>query len=158
MLAPRTHDESIPPTMTTAHEVGPAALVDRLRQAINDHDLDALVDCFAPGYRNETPVHPERGFTGGDQVRKNWAQIFAAIPDVTADVLACAVDGNRVWSEWEHRGTRSDGSHHVMRGVIIFGVVEDQAVWARFYLEAVQPGAGGVDEAVHRQVRPGGAS
>ena len=144
--------------MTAANEVGPAALVDRLRQATNDHDLDALVDCFTLDYHNETPVHPERGFTGRDQVRKNWAQIFAAIPDVTTDVLACAVDGDRVWSEWEHRGTRRDGSRHLMRGVIIFGVVEDRAAWAHFYLEPVQESVGGVDEAVRRQVRPDGAS
>lgn len=142
--------------MTTARQVGPAALVDRLRQATNDHDLEVLIDCFAPDYSNETPVHPERGFTGRDQVHKNWTQIFAAIPDVTTDVLACAVDGDIVWSEWEHRGTRRDGSRHLMRGVIILGVVEGRAAWARFYLEPVQPGGGGVDEAVHRQVRPGG--
>lgn len=138
--------------MTTAQEPGPAALVERLCQATNNRDLEALVDCFAADYRNETPVHPERGFIGRDQVRRNWTQIFAALPDVTTEVLTCAVDGDRVWSEWEHRGTRRDGSPHVLRGVIIFGVVEGRAAWARLYLEPVQPGAGGVDEFVHRQV------
>jgi ketosteroid isomerase-like protein len=132
---------------------GPAALVERLRQATNDHDLDAVVDCFAEDYRNETPVHPERGFIGRAQVRKNWEQIFAAIPDVTVDVLRCATEGDCVWSEWEHRGTRPDGSRHVMRGVVILGVVDDRAAWARFYLEPVQDAGGGVDEAVRRQVQ-----
>ena len=47
-----------------------------------------------------------------------------AIPDVTRDVLRCAVDGDTVWTEWEHRGTRRDGSPHLMRGVIIFGVAD----------------------------------
>ena len=75
-----------------------------------------------PDYRNETPAHPQRGFTGRDQVRRNWEQIFAAIPDLTAEVLRCAVDGDTVWTEWEHRGTRPDGSRHLMRGVVIFGV------------------------------------
>ena len=130
--------------MTPAQKAGPAALVERLRQATNDHDLDAVVDCFAADYRNETPVHPERGFTGQEQVRRNWEQIFAAIPDVSTDVLRCAVDGDSVWSEWEHRGTRRDGSRHVMRGVVIFGVVDDRAAWARFYLEPVEENAGGV--------------
>ena len=132
---------------------GPAALVERLRQATNDHDLDAVVDCFAEDYRNETPVHPERGFIGRAQVRKNWEQIFAAIPDVTVDVLRCATEGDCVWSEWEHRGTRPDGSRHVMRGVMILGVVDHRAAWARFYLEPVQDAGGGVDEAVRRQVQ-----
>ena len=137
--------------MTTQRGDGPAALVQRLRQATNDHDLDALAGCFAAGYRNETPAHPERGFTGRDQVRKNWAQIFAAVPDVRAEVLRCVEDGDTAWSEWEHRGTRPD-----MRGVVIFGTVNGLASWARFYLEPVQGGSGGVDEAVRSQVSPGG--
>jgi ketosteroid isomerase-like protein len=134
----------------------PAALVRRLLQATNEHDLERIVACFAPDYRNETPAHPERGFTGRDQVRQNWKQIFAAIPDLTAEVLRCAVEGDTVWSEWEHRGTRSDGSAHLMRGVVIFGVADGRAAWARFYLEPVQRGAGNVDQAVQRQVTPGG--
>jgi ketosteroid isomerase-like protein len=142
---------------TSGHRDG-ADLVERLRKATNDHDLEALVACFATDYRNETPAHPERGFVGREQVRKNWTQIFASIPDLTTDVLRCTVDGESVWTEWEHRGTRPDGSAHVMRGVVIFGVTDGVAAWARFYLEPVQPGAGSVDEAVRRQVGPDGAS
>jgi len=73
---------------------GPAAMVERLRLASNDHDIEAVAGCFAADYRNETPVHPQRGFTGRDQVRRNWEQIFAAIPDLTVKVLRCAVDGD----------------------------------------------------------------
>jgi len=61
-------------------------MVERLRVASNEHNLPALVGCFAADYRNETPAHPERGFTGRDQVRRNWEQIFA-IADFRADVL-----------------------------------------------------------------------
>jgi hypothetical protein len=43
-----------------------------------------------------------------------------------------------------------------MRGVVIFGVVDGLAAWARFYLEPVQQAAGAVDDAVNRQVTPGG--
>ena len=60
----------------------PNAFVDRLLQATNDHDLEALVACFADDYENETPVHPARGFRGREQVRRNWEQIFAHVPDV----------------------------------------------------------------------------
>ena len=142
--------------METAQQgSGAAAMVERLRQATNDHDLDALVACFAPDYRNETPAHPERDFTGRDQVRQNWTQIFAAIGDLRAEVLRAAVDGDTVWSEWEHRGTRPDGTAHLMRGVVIFGVVDGLATWARFYLEPVQEGGGGVEAAVRRQVSGG---
>jgi ketosteroid isomerase-like protein len=134
----------------------PAAMVSRLERATNEHDLEKLVACFAADYRNETPAHPERGFTGREQVRANWTQIFAAIPDVICEVLRCTVDGDTVWSEWEHRGTRPDGSAHLMRGVVIFGVADGLAAWARFYLEPVQVAAGTVDRAVRDQVLPGG--
>jgi len=140
------------------HKDGPVAMVERLQEATNDHDLAALVACFAPDYRNETPAHPERGFTGRDQVARNWTQIFAAIPDVRVEVLRCAVDGDTAWSEWEHRGTRPDGTAHLMRGVVIFGVVDGLASWARFYLEPVETSSGGVGEAVRRQVSSGGPS
>jgi len=132
---------------------GPGALVERLCQATNAHDLEALASCFAVDYRNDTPVHPARGFRGRAQVRKNWEQIFTAVPDIAAQVHWVA-DQEIAWSEWEMRGTRRDGSAHVMRGVVIFGVKNGEASWARFYLEPVQEGGGGVDDAVRRAVVP----
>jgi ketosteroid isomerase-like protein len=136
----------------TAHDGDPVATVRRLEAAVAARDLAAVVACFAPAYRNETPVHPERGFTGREQVRDNWTQIFRAIPDLEATVLRLAVDGSAVWSEWEHRGTRPDGSPHLMRGVVIFGVEAGLIDWARFYLEPVEHGAGGITQAVRRHV------
>ena len=134
----------------------PAAALARLERATNAHDLAAVVACFAPDYKNDTPAHPERSFIGRDQVRRNWEQIFAGIPDLTATVQRSAVSGDEVWSEWEHRGTRRDGSTHLMRGVIIFGLGNELLTWARFYLEPVQEGGGNVDAAVRRQVGAAG--
>ena len=131
---------------------GAAGVLARLERATNAHDVNAVVACFAPDYRNDTPAHPERSFTGREQVRRNWEQIFAAVPDITATVLRSVVDGNEVWSEWEHRGSRRDGSAHVMRGVVIFGVASGLLIWARFYLEPVQEGGENVDAVVRRQV------
>lgn len=130
------------------------ALVERLRQAVDAHDLDAVVDCFTPDYRNETPAHPGRGFAGSDQVRTNWQRIFAGVRDISAEVLRTAIDGDAVWSEWEMRGTRPDGEPHLMRGVIVFGVADRRAAWARFYLEPVDTGEGGVDAAISTIVEP----
>jgi len=130
----------------------PAPLVDRLRQAVDDHDLDAIVECFTPDYRNETPAHPGRGFRGRDQVRKNWERILSGLPDVTAHVFRTAVDGDVVWTEWELSGHRPDGVAQMMRGVFIFGVAGTQFQWCRFYLEPVDAGDGGVDAAVSQIV------
>jgi ketosteroid isomerase-like protein len=138
-----THDDTID---------GGAGVLTRLERATNAHDLNAVVACFAADYRNETPAHPERSFRGREQVRANWEQIFTFIPDIAATVLRSAVNGDEVWSEWEHRGTRRDGSAHVMRGVVIFGVGNGLLTWARFYLEPVQEDGGNVDATVRRQV------
>jgi ketosteroid isomerase-like protein len=134
---------------------GPAGLVHRLTEAINARDLEAMVACFAPDYRNETPVHPSRGFTGRDQVRRNWEQIFAFIPNLTAEILRLAVHDDVVWTEMEHRGTRRDGSPHLMRGVAIFGVRDSKAAWVRFYLEPVDEDDIDVDEAVRLHLGAG---
>jgi ketosteroid isomerase-like protein len=123
-------------------------IAERLRSAVAAHDLDALVDCFAEDYVNETPVHPGRGFTGRAQVRENWGRIFAAVPDVAATTPRVTVDGATVWSEWEMTGTRPDGSPHLMRGVMIFTVADDRATQCRFYLEPVDA----ADDNVHAAV------
>src|SRR5256885_14662922 len=124
------------------------AIATRLHDAVNAHDLDAMVECFATEFVNETPVHPARSFRGRDQVRKNWAQIFAAVPDLEADMVDSARNGDTVWTEWEMRGTRLDGAPHLMRGVSIFKVGDDSFASVRFYLEPVEQAGGGVDAAV----------
>ncbi len=126
--------------------------IERLVEATNRHDLEALVGCFAEDYRNETPAHPARGFHGAAQVRRNWEEIFAFVPDIHARVLRSAVDGDAVWTEWEMRGTRRDGSAHRMAGVIVFGVDGGLIRWARFYLERVDEDEATVDEARREQV------
>jgi len=136
----------------TTARVEPGALVERLCQAANDHDLDALTRCFARDYRNETPAHPARGFQGRGQVRRNWEQIFAGVPDIRAEVRWIA-DDRTAWSEWEMRGTRRDGASHVTRGVVIFGVESSEFTWAHFYLEPVEEGGGDVNDAVRRAAR-----
>jgi hypothetical protein len=67
------------------------SVVIRLRDAMNEHDLEALVDVFDPDFVSETPAHPQRTFRGADQVRRNWEQIFAGVPDLQADLLDATV-------------------------------------------------------------------
>src|SRR3954452_1254026 len=135
----------------------PQAVVERLLAATNAHDLDALVDCFSDDYRNETPAHPGRSFEGRSQVRANWTQIFAAVPDVTAEITSSAVAGDVVWSEWEMKGNRRDGVGHLMRGVIIFDTADEAIISSRFYLEPVDSNVEDADQAV-RLLAPNGSS
>jgi ketosteroid isomerase-like protein len=120
----------------------------RLRDVTNAHDLDGIVACFRDDYVLTAPCHPSRSFVGTEQVRRNWAGIFAAVPDLRVDVVAAAVDGDTVWSQWEMRGTRPDGLAHLMRGVIVFEVVEGRAAAAQFFVEPVDADTTTADEAI----------
>ncbi|HEY8702930.1 MAG TPA: nuclear transport factor 2 family protein [Arthrobacter sp.] len=129
---------------------GPLATVLHLLEATNRHDLDALVECFSPQYVNETPAHPLRGFTGREQVRRNWAQIFAAAPDTAVTLTGHSVTGPHVWAELVFDGTLPDGSRNLLAGVIIFRVEGGSISSARFYLEPVERVSGSVGDAIGR--------
>jgi ketosteroid isomerase-like protein len=129
-------------------------VIERLQRATDEHDLDGIVGCFAADYRNETPAHPARGFTGRDQVRANWEMILQSVPDITVRTTRMVVDGGTVWCEMEHHGTRRDGTPHAMTGVILFEVADGLIQSARFYLEPVDASSGGVIDAIRGQVTP----
>ena len=39
---------------------GVRSLIERVRNAINRHDLDGFLDCFHEAYESEQPLDPER--------------------------------------------------------------------------------------------------
>jgi hypothetical protein len=41
----------------------PSTVVECIVEAQNDHDLEGMLEWFAPDYETKTPVHPERNFT-----------------------------------------------------------------------------------------------
>ncbi|MEO6532030.1 MAG: nuclear transport factor 2 family protein [Pseudolysinimonas sp.] len=136
---------------TTTPQREPMAVVARLLDATNTHDLAALTSCFATDYVNTSPAHPSRGFTGREQVNANWSQLFASIPDLQARITNSAVSGSVVWSEWTMTGTRADGSAHEMAGVILFTVRDGEIAHANFYLEPVERQSGTVADNIRRQ-------
>jgi hypothetical protein len=112
-------------------------IAERLEAAMNAHDIDAFVALFAPDYDSAQPAHPDRAFTGSEQVRANWSEIFAGVPDFRAELLRSSSDGDTLWTEWEWTGA---GLH--MAGVIVFGVRDERFAWARLYVEPVEQGEG----------------
>jgi ketosteroid isomerase-like protein len=131
---------------------GTRGVVHRLQAATNAHDLDALVACFAPDYLSEIPTHPARSFRGSVQVRRNWTQILAGVPDLHSELVREVVEGNVAWAEWEWSGTRRDGAPHLMRGTTILGIEGDSIAWARFYMEPVIDDGAPVEAAVAKAV------
>jgi ketosteroid isomerase-like protein len=129
-------------------------MTNRMLSAMNAHDLDAFVDCFAADYDSQQPAHPNRAFRGSDQVRKNWQGVFAGIPDFTAELLLSAevAEGVEV-SEWRWQGTHTDGSAFGMQGMIVTGVRQDQIAWQRLYMEPIEMGGSNIDEMVQETYR-----
>ena len=130
-------------------------IMGRLLTAMNAHELDAFVACFAEDYESEQPAHPSRAFRGSDQVRKNWEGVFAGVPDFTAElVLSRVTDEGVEVGEWRWRGTHTDGAPFAMQGVIIAGIRDYQIAWARLYMETVEQGGVDIDEMVQETYRP----
>jgi hypothetical protein len=74
-----------------------------------------------------------------EDVRTNWAEVIADVPDLRVEVPAAVQDGSTIWTEWRAYGTARSGALLEIRGVIIFGVDGDERVaWSRMYLEPVE--------------------
>jgi ketosteroid isomerase-like protein len=107
----------------------------KMEAAINAHDIDAFVNCFTDDLVSEQPVHPERNFTGAEQVRKNWTALFAQVPDLQAKLMSQTIADNLGWSEWHWQGNYINGTELNMRGVVVVGLRENTIAWARLYME-----------------------
>jgi hypothetical protein len=125
-------------------------VIERMAEALNRHDLKGFLECFDPNYRSEQPAHPNRGFGGKEQVRKNWSSMFESFPDFEAQLLRHTADAGVVWGEW-HWAARDLN----MAGVTIMGVEDDRFVWARLYMEPVEENGQDIDEAM-RTITGGG--
>ena len=130
-------------------------MINQLLAAMNSHDLDAFVGCFAPDYRSEQPAHPSRAFEGSDKVRENWASVFAGVPDFNAELMVSSTtdDGIEI-GEWRWSGTHTDGSPFAMRGVTVMGIEGERIAWARLYMDTVEPDGADIDQMVHDTYRP----
>jgi ketosteroid isomerase-like protein len=134
--------------MSASDVATPRAVAAALVDAMNAHDIDAFVSLFAPDYDSRQPAHPDRAFVGSEQVRTNWSAVFAGVPDFHAELVATAVEGDTLWSEWRWHGTHEDGSSLEMAGVIICGVQAGRITWARLYVEPVEQDGEGIDAVV----------
>jgi ketosteroid isomerase-like protein len=110
--------------------------IDRLRDAIDSGDAERVADCFTDDYTAVFPLRPADGFTGSEQVRRNWAAMFARVPGLRARVLRRASSGDELWSEWEMSGTGA-AEQPVLAGPVVMTVREGKIDWARFYLSPV---------------------
>ncbi len=135
---------------TTEKTIAPAqyeqpTVLQRMSDAINAHDVDAIASCFTNDYQGEQPLHPEiavilqrRGSANGlAQVRSNWTGLFAQVPDLRATLVAATIHDDLAWAEWHWQGTRTSGAVLNLRGVSVAGLRNGIMAWARIYMEPV---------------------
>jgi ketosteroid isomerase-like protein len=115
-------------------------LIERIRAALDSHDLDRFVEFFHEDYVGERPRYPGTPPSTKADVRANWQEVLNDVPDLRVQVPAAVEDGDKIWAEWRAYGTARSGAMLELRGVIIFGVRDDKVAWSRMYLEPVEQG------------------
>ena len=95
------------------------ALLPRVLDGFNAHDLDAILEDFDETCVFESPRGPDpwgRRFVGKDEVRTGLEVRFTSIPDVHYRSEGDFVAGDRGVSEWTLTGTTVDGERIEVRG------------------------------------------
>lgn len=99
------------------------AMLERLLDAFNAHDLDAVMGFFVDDCVLEMPRGPNpwgQRYRGRDRVREGLAGRFAGLPDVHYGDARHWVSGSRGCSEWLVTGTTTDGKRIEARGCDLF--------------------------------------
>jgi predicted SnoaL-like aldol condensation-catalyzing enzyme len=133
--------------------VNPKLVGERLQKALNEHDVNALVDCIDPFYFGEEPAHPDRAFRGREKIRTQYSTIFSLVPDFKVEIVRHTAEADAIWIEWHWFGTRADKTKLDMRGVSIMGVRENRVTWSRVYMEPVEVGGGGLEATTEQLFR-----
>lgn len=91
--------------------------------AFNAHDTKAIMSHMTEDCVFEASAGPDADgekFTGQEQVKKAFENVFATFPDAHWGHLKHFILGNRGFSEWIFSGTKSDGTRIEVTGCDIF--------------------------------------
>lgn len=101
------------------HDAESVGLLERLLDAFNRHDVDAILECFAEDAAMEMPRGPHpwgARHVGKAAIREGLGSRFAGIPDVSYTEARHLAHGDRGVSEWLLTGTRVSGEKVAVRG------------------------------------------
>jgi steroid delta-isomerase-like uncharacterized protein len=91
----------------------PVDIVRRYYDALGRQDLDAAVECWAPGGIDQLPplgeVHAPEG------VRAYFGEVFAAMPDFWLEVLSLVAQDDLVAVHWRSGGTFTGSPYQGIR-------------------------------------------
>ncbi len=91
--------------------------------AFNAHDVKAIMSHMTEDCVFEASAGPDfdgEKFTGQEQVRKTFENVFNTFPDAHWGNPRHFVSGNRGFSEWIFTGTKSDGTKVEVTGCDLF--------------------------------------
>jgi ketosteroid isomerase-like protein len=118
------------------------AVLERMVDAFNAHDLDAIMALFADDCVFESPRGPEawgRRFQGQSAVREGLGARFTTIPDVHYGDGSHFVSGDRGVSEWTLTGTTTEGTRLNVRGCDLWTFRDDKVVVKNSFWKIVEP-------------------
>jgi len=97
--------------------------VRRFNDAINRHDVDAVMDAMTEDclFENTNPPPDGRRYVGHAEVRAFWEQFFRGSPDAVFEAEETFACGDRCLVRWIYRKTR-DGKPWHLRGVDVLRV------------------------------------
>jgi ketosteroid isomerase-like protein len=107
------------------------AVLERVLDGFNRHDLDAIMAEFAEDCVFQSPRGPEpwgRRLVGRDAVRQGFAARFEGIPDVHYQGEGEFVSGDRAVSEWTLTGTTLEGERLEVCGCDLWTFRGDELV------------------------------
>ena len=91
--------------------------------AFNAHDLKAIMSHMTDDCVFEASMGPDfdgEKFTGQEQVRSAFENVFTSFPDAHWGNAKHFISGNRGFSEWIFTGTKSDGTRVEVTGCDLF--------------------------------------
>lgn len=100
----------------------------RAVQAFNDRDREALVDCYAEGWRLRTGDGPDDYIVMDAEQHWESAKSWIDGLDLTCDELEMVASGERVFSRWLYRGRHLTS----VRGVAPTGEPFSIEAWQAF--------------------------
>jgi hypothetical protein len=116
----------------------PKMVVRRFQQAINQHDLDKLVESLHAEYNEEKPLFPGNYLLDREQTRQQWRALFARVPNLRAEDEQWRVQDEIVWTQWRWYGKEISGKRFELAGTTLFGIEANQILWGRFSLFPVK--------------------
>ena len=91
--------------------------------AFNAHDAEKIMSMMTDDCIFQASAGPDADgekFTGSDNVKKAFEQVFASFPDARWSNEKHFISGDRGFSEWVFTGTKPDGSKVEVTGCDLF--------------------------------------